>query len=96
MWRTPEGFQTILKKDRKDYITHPKKPHPSKIEELTHHHWWKDKLEQEKKLANERGMPIKDPSRPDFRLNIHGVDYFSKPEVLEVEKITGINCMLSF
>jgi len=88
MWKTPEGFQTILKKNKKDYIIHPKKPHPSKIDELTSYPWHQDKLEQTKKLTNSRGEPIR--NGPDFRTQIGKIDVFSSPELVEAEKITAV------
>ena len=45
MWRTQNGFQTVVKKDPKDYNAHPKKPHPSTIDELRSCPWHQDKEE---------------------------------------------------
>jgi len=88
LWRTQNGFQTILKKDKSEYITHPKKPHPSKIDELVSCPWHLDKLEQTKKLSGTRGEAIRDG--PDFKLRIGGTTFFSSPEIIEAEKITAV------
>lgn len=87
LWKTKEGFQTILKKDKSEYKVHPKKPHVSKIDELNTHPWHQSKLEETKQLMNTRGEPIR--NGPDFRLQIPGITFFSSPEIFEEEKITS-------
>mmetsp|Transcript_28866 Transcript_28866/g.26191 ORF Transcript_28866/g.26191 Transcript_28866/m.26191 type:complete len:139 (-) Transcript_28866:343-759(-) len=66
LFRTPEGFQTILKKDKSEYNKHPKKPHESKIDELNTVPYHEEKTEQQTKLFYDRGAPIKGSNKKDF------------------------------
>jgi len=88
LWKTPQGFQTILKKDKKDYNVHPKKPHESTIDELGTYPWHQDKLEQTSKLKNSRGEPIRNGA--DFMLRLKTKDIFSLPEIIAEEKMTAV------
>ena len=102
LWKTPLGFQAILKKSKEDYNKHPKKPHSSTIEErklitwdeghkivtkyINTFHYLFKQALAVSKEAREKPLPV---GQKDFNSKIHCTGNFSEPGVMVGEKITG-------
>ncbi|KAL4490305.1 hypothetical protein ABPG72_004344 [Tetrahymena utriculariae] len=82
------SFRPVPPKSKDERDGHPKKPHPSKIEELSKYPYYEQREKEEVTLKNTRGEPIKD--RQDFNPYFRQTEIFSNPEVLEAEKIKPV------
>lgn len=84
-WKTKSGFDILNKKD--NYNQHPKKPHPSKQDELLIPYQWQKEVTDQ--LLEKKEYRPEDDGKPGFIQKVKGVTTFSDNKFFKTVFVSG-------